>query len=75
MSRYPDAWAARAERWITSDNMWLNRTGILFQLKYKSKTDTGLLRRAIETHHNSKEFFLQKAIGWVLREYAKTNSE
>lgn len=75
MSRYPDAWAAHAERWITSDNMWLNRTGILFQLKYKSKTDTGLLRRAIEAHHDSKEFFLQKAIGWALREYAKTNSE
>ena len=75
MKRYPEAWAEYADRWIHSDQMWLNRTGILFQLKYKAQTNTDLLHLAIHTHIASKEFFLQKAIGWALREYAKTNPE
>ena len=58
-------------RWNTSDNMWLNRTSILFQLKYKDYTDFKLLQKMINRHKYSKEFFLQKAIGWSLRQYAK----
>lgn len=60
-------------KWIRSDNMWVNRTAILFQLKYKTETDFDLLKEAIEPHRNSPEFFHQKAIGWALREYAKSN--
>ncbi len=59
--------------WIRSKNMWLNRSAMLFQLKYKDKTDTTWLAKSIEPHFSSKEFFLQKATGWILREYAKTN--
>jgi 3-methyladenine DNA glycosylase AlkD len=60
-------------QWSDSDNMWLNRAAILHQLKYKKDTDKKVLIEIIIKHINSNEFFIQKAIGWVLREYAKTN--
>jgi 3-methyladenine DNA glycosylase AlkD len=53
--------------------MWLNRTAILFQLHYKQKTTEALLYSFIINHAKSQEFFIQKAIGWALREYSKTN--
>src|SRR3712207_6726552 len=59
--------------WSRSDNMWTNRSAILHQLKFKRETDTDLLSRIITEHSSSKEFFIQKAIGWALREYAKTD--
>jgi 3-methyladenine DNA glycosylase AlkD len=63
------------ERFSNSDNIWLNRSAILFQLGYKRKTNFDLLKSECEKHKNSNEFFIQKAIGWALREYAKTNLE
>jgi 3-methyladenine DNA glycosylase AlkD len=60
-------------KWLASKNIWLNRTAILFQLKYKKETDFNLLCQCILTCISSKEFFLQKACGWALREYAKTD--
>jgi 3-methyladenine DNA glycosylase AlkD len=63
------------EKWIQADNFWLNRTAILHQLRYKEKTDENRLFRYILKHNESKEFFIQKAIGWALREYSKTNPE
>lgn len=61
------------ERFSNSEDMWLNRSAILFQLGYKQKTNFDLLKSECEKHKNSNEFFIQKAIGWALREYAKTN--
>ncbi|MEK5037560.1 DNA alkylation repair protein [Sporosarcina sp. FSL K6-3457] len=61
--------------WSQSDNMWTDRSAILHQLKFKQQTDTELLFMIIKQHADSKEFFIQKAIGWALREYAKTNSD
>lgn len=61
--------------WASHENMWLRRTALLFQLKYKQKTDEGLLYRYILLNADSKEFFIQKAIGWALREYSKTNHD
>lgn len=61
--------------WANHDNMWLRRSAILFQLKYKQTTDDGLLYRYIIANADSSEFFIQKAIGWALREYSKTNPE
>jgi 3-methyladenine DNA glycosylase AlkD len=61
------------ERFSNSDNMWLNRSAILFQLGYKEKTNFDLLKSECKKHKNSNAFFIQKAIGWALREYAKTN--
>lgn len=63
------------EGWATHDNMWLRRSALLFQLKYKLATDSALLYRYIITNGDSGEFFIQKAIGWALREYSKTNPE
>jgi len=60
-------------KWNRSDNLWLQRTSILFQLKYKNDTDILLLSRYILPLTASKEFFIQKAIGWALREYSKSN--
>ncbi|GKV56402.1 hypothetical protein NCCP2222_23490 [Sporosarcina sp. NCCP-2222] len=60
--------------WSDADNMWVNRAAILHQLKFKDDTDVDLLFRIISQHADSGEFFIQKAIGWVLREYAKTDA-
>lgn len=62
-------------RWRSSDNFWLRRTTLLFQLGYKNKTDQVLLFDLIRENLASKEFFIQKAIGWALREYSKTDLE
>jgi 3-methyladenine DNA glycosylase AlkD len=61
--------------WMESGNMWLQRTCLLFQLKYKSETNTILLENLIAQLSGAKEFFIRKAIGWILREYSKTNPE
>ncbi|WP_299361729.1 DNA alkylation repair protein [Winogradskyella sp.] len=58
-----------------ANHMWLNRSAILFQLGYKAKTDTEILFKTCETHADSDEFFIQKAIGWALREFAKTDAQ
>lgn len=60
-------------RWISTDNLWLQRSALLFQLKYKNCTNPELLFSYILKCAGSREFFLRKAIGWALREYSKTN--
>ena len=57
--------------WRKSDDFWLNRTCLLFQLKYKGKTDFELLKELIAEFKWNKEFFIQKAIGWSLRQHSK----
>ena len=59
--------------WSKDEHLWVRRTSIIFQLKYGVKTDWELLQRCIHNNLNSKEFFINKAIGWALRQYAKTN--
>ncbi len=61
--------------WITDNNMWIRRSAILFQLKYKQTTDWEILKNFILQERESKEFFIQKAMGWALREYSKTNAK
>ncbi|SDX10154.1 3-methyladenine DNA glycosylase AlkD [Marininema mesophilum] len=73
--KHPDLIPMYTEKWLGSQNIWLQRTVILFQLKYKEKTDLRLLYQAILACKDSKEFFIQKAIGWALREYSKINSK
>ncbi|GAA0342415.1 DNA alkylation repair protein [Bacillus carboniphilus] len=70
----PEVIPETIEGWAYGESMWLRRTAILFQLKYKEKTDENLLYRYIVENAGSKEFFIQKAIGWALREYSKTNA-
>jgi len=74
-NKYPDKIKSITNKWMNTKNIWLQRCCILFQLKYKDKTNTDLLESLILKSSNSKEFFIQKSIGWSLREYAKTNPE
>lgn len=71
--KHPEVIAETIDGWAQHEDLWLRRTAILFQLKYKDKTDAELLYRYIRMNAGSKEFFIQKAIGWALREYSKTN--
>lgn len=61
--------------WSTDADFWIRRASILSQLKAKSHTDRDLLRAVIEANLADPEFFIRKAIGWALREYAKTDPE
>ncbi|MDD4439097.1 MAG: DNA alkylation repair protein, partial [Tissierellia bacterium] len=71
--KYPHIKEEVIDKWIFSDNIWLKRVSILFQLKYKGKTDANFLSKAILNNSDTNEFFVDKAIGWALREYSKTN--
>lgn len=62
-------------KWIINENIWLKRVSILFQLKFKRNTDTEFLEKAIISNSLTREFFVDKAIGWALREYSKTDKE
>ena len=75
IKKYPEEGEAYLDRWISSDNFWLNRTAILHQLTYKGDTDEEKLFSYIKQHSSSREFFIEKAIGWSLREYSKTAPE
>lgn len=72
LKQFPEETDAVISRFIKSDNMWLNRSAIIFQLGYKKNTDAVLLFSVCEHFNTSKEFFIRKAIGWALREYAKS---
>lgn len=61
--------------WVECNNFWLQRASLLYQLKYKEKTDTSILENYIARLAGEKEFFIRKAIGWILREYSKTNPD
>lgn len=71
---HPENYAVMDD-WNKSENMWIVRTSILFQLKYKEKMNWELLQKYILRHDASSEFFIRKAIGWVLREYSKTEAD
>ncbi len=73
--KFPEQKMEFLEKWNASEDIWLIRTSILFQLKYKKDTDADLLKALILPHITNKEFFIKKAIGWALREYAKTNAD
>jgi 3-methyladenine DNA glycosylase AlkD len=68
---------ARAEpvvrSWIDADDRWLRRTSVVAQLGARSATDLALLADAIEANQDDPDFFLRKAIGWALRQYARTD--
>ena len=61
--------------WAVSDNIWLRRVAIDYQQEYKDVTNVDILERIIVANLGSDEFFINKAIGWSLRDYSKTNPE
>ncbi len=73
--RYPKVKARYLAKWRKSRNFWLRRTCILFQLNYKKDTDFGLMQDIIRENLGSKEFFINKAIGWALRQYTRVDPQ
>ena len=57
--------------WSKDDNIWIKRSAIEHQLNFKKKTDPELLEKIIVNCFDSNEFFINKAIGWDLRQYSK----
>ena len=62
-------------KWSKDSNIWIKRTAIEHQLSLKEKTNKELLEQIIVNSFGTNEFFINKAIGWSLREYSKTNPE
>ena len=58
--------------WARSPDRWLRRSAVIAQLGFKQRTDTALLTDVVLANADDPDFFLRKAIGWALREYAKT---
>ena len=62
-------------KWSLSDNIWLRRVAIDHQLLRKEKTNVQLMEKILLNNLDQTEFFINKAIGWALRDYSKTNPE
>jgi 3-methyladenine DNA glycosylase AlkD len=73
LRRFPRPMRKTMLAWSRDDDMWKRRTSILCQLAFKKETDLVLLYACIEPSLSSREFFLRKAIGWALRQYAWTD--
>ena len=69
--KFPETAIEFVEDWRNESNFWINRSCLIFQLKYKNEVDFELLKSLIVQFQPNKEFFIQKAIGWSLRQYSK----
>jgi 3-methyladenine DNA glycosylase AlkD len=74
VTRHP-ALVATMDEWVGADDMWLARTAILHQLRYGARTDADRLFRYCAAQAEHRDFFIRKAIGWALREYARTDPD
>jgi 3-methyladenine DNA glycosylase AlkD len=72
VAAYP-ATVSTMDSWATEEDLWLVRTAILHQLRYRERTDAARLFEYCEAQAAHRDFFIRKAIGWALREYAKTD--
>ena len=61
--------------WATDDDQWLRRSAIISQLRFTQHTDLDLLTHAIESNLDDDSFWIRKAIGWALRQYARTDPD
>jgi 3-methyladenine DNA glycosylase AlkD len=75
LRRYPDEMPSQLLAWSGGNDAWLRRTSIICQVSFKRATDQALLYACIEPSLGERDFFLRKAIGWALREYAKSEPE
>ena len=75
LRREPEAMRAEMRRWSRDPDLWKRRSAILCQLGFKSETDLALLYDCIEPNLEDREFFIRKAIGWALRQYAWTDPD
>jgi 3-methyladenine DNA glycosylase AlkD len=72
---YPHQREIQVQKWLASGNIWLQRCCLLFQLHYKETLDTEFLEYVINSLLGSNEFFINKAIGWVLRQYSRVDAD
>ncbi len=75
ISRFPSLIESHINKWSLDENIWLQRTAIIHQLKFKDKVNTALLTQYIEQSMGTKEFFLNKAIGWSLRQHSRVDPQ
>lgn len=68
---HPRHTAEVVRRWSTRDDLWLRRLAIISQLGRRDRVDVLLLTDVIEANVTDREFFIRKAIGWALRDYAR----
>lgn len=73
--QFPERRDAIIAGWVNSDQLWWQRSAIIFQLGYKSSTDRTLLYEVIAQLKGKQDFFIRKAIGWALRQYGKVQPE
>ncbi|GAA3133769.1 DNA alkylation repair protein [Streptosporangium carneum] len=73
LTAFPDVMRPLMLEWARGDDLWKRRTAILCQNRFGSATDVGLLHACIEPSLADTDFFARKAIGWALREYARTD--
>ena len=65
----------KIREWATGQDLWLRRTAILSQLKHRGATDTALLQACVEANLADRSFWVRKAIGWALRQHARTDPD
>lgn len=75
LAREPERVLCVMDAWIDDPDLWIRRTALLCQLRRKSHTDEARLFRYCVKRMHEPEFFIRKAIGWALREYAKVQPE
>ena len=78
LASYPTETTGVLRRWLAADDLWLRRGAVISQLHRKEDTDLDLLRDAIEANLEDSpfgsDFFVRKAIGWALRQHARTDA-
>lgn len=72
---FPEKREIVIDRWLGTNNIWLHRCALLFQLYYRDHLDRNLLEHVIRSLQGSREFFINKAIGWILRQYSRTDAD
>jgi 3-methyladenine DNA glycosylase AlkD len=75
LDAHPAELAVELRVWADDEDFWIRRVAIIAQLQRKGATDRALLADAIEPNIADREFFIRKAIGWALRDFARTDPE
>ena len=75
LDTHPDAMSMTLRQWAIDDNLWIRRSAMLSQVGRRERTDPQLLADTITPNIDGRDFFSRKAIGWALREYARTNPD
>lgn len=75
MARRDASTLAAIDGYVNHAEMWLRRVALLYQLQYKTATDLARLQAALDANLPHPDFFIRKAMGWALRQYARTDPE